>query len=295
MSEPIGVHPPEIARNPEHWTGVQFKTALIEMCQSGDAGIASFEQLPKSIELGGLADKAGECRRATDVDPIHAERAAALTWDPRQNKIILTASDKLVVGDEHTVVIELERRLADTNKPALLNAVMSDPRIAELTQALQTRQLDQAGFREGITRLVGQRAFVRTIGMVHSHPNITTFSNIDIHSFLTVNELAVSIMTSTERLRMLVASSEGLPLDVEAEALLTTGWEDAIRQRVGCLANAAQPEQLMRILADDRLLLPLQNQAVDSLLVELAGRLKFGYYRGDDSGVVKRLIPKRRS
>lgn len=282
-----GYRPPEFEK--EHlWSYERLKERIAAACgaETFRTGLSSFADLPEEMMVGKFGSKAIECVHASASDG--KERATVLRFNPVKG--VPEIQRGLFTGTESDVQMTFryqqtkdEKEFWEGRGRLPLDKQMGVLR-AQQTIRAHVGNLDvHRSLRSNspIGRAIRQ-LYPRWIGTVHSHPADTSFSPVDITGFLTSPSRLVDVVgTKGGEIHVMVATSdtEWIP-ETEREERVGR-WNKMIDQRV--LDAVRTPEHRLRDTA------LVHRDAVRAFVRSMANKYKFGYYVGDNIGLLERV------
>ena len=278
----------DIDQEPRHeaWDCETLKRFLAASCLEDKPGVVEFEKLPRQIDLGYYAQRANTLRELTDNDPEHRERGVKIIWDPNRNRLMSSRDTHIIKGEESGVTIPKD------NFQALLIKALKAFKLKPNTDLNSL----SPEIRSQVTEYIRKSGVTLPIGDLHSHPTAGPFSEADVASFLTMPREKISIVTSLDGIRAMIATrttKKRNPRTSQETDQITSElkkkWEDRVRNSLR--ARSQQDNKPDLIQGSKFETKKWQFEALFALLAQEEG---FGYYKGDHSGVVRRLVPKRK-
>lgn len=289
----------------EVWDYKTLKRFIAASCEAEKLGSCEFEKLPRQIDLGKFADKANLLRQKTDEDPRHREFAAKIIWHPGR-KIIMTSRDEAIVeGDEDKVGID-PKNIPITDHESIQADTIAHFKLDEITDFREfTPEL-----KEQVAEYVKNKKVTRKIGVIHSHPHSGPFSLYDVSHVLMDPKLKLAMVSGPDGIRAIVTTRKtefpladdlrgvpGKPGVAEKAAQLMEEnirkWEARIRQSMTARLDR-DPALKERFYSDRKFQEKQLEQQAEALFAHIAQEEGFGYYKGDHSGIVRRLVPKKK-
>lgn len=314
--------PQPMTRKMELWTPDQLRDQIKLSCINDEPGVIDYELLPSNLEIGVFGKKALTCRDATMADSQHRERAAALYWEPGRRSILIPHDDKLLVGTEAQVMVQFQNIQAQHTTNSRDRYAQRDAevrlgkrQIKEADTTLRGRygslnfdstadpldKLKQQSERERMRQ--ARLEVTRPIGLIHSHPSETTFSGVDLTTFLDDPDFKIFTLASSDgALRAFVATSQTKWILKDNQAIREVE-QDVVRSRYDELAHKDLEARVRGLNALERIHYSnnehfrdsLQRKSDDAVLALIAAERKFGYYVGDEtSPKLRRLVIKSR-
>lgn len=123
----------------------------------------------------------------------------------------------------------------------------------------------------------------RTVGLIHSHPTPQSFSTGDLLSVLQYPETLFSLLsTSDHKIHALVTTHDTEWLSAKAGREKGELWDKQLEERF----HAVRQDSLQSL----RQPLDVQAQIELALVRTVAKKYKFGYYVGDELGLLDRVV-----
>lgn len=279
MSEPFGHKPPERMPSPELLPWEEFRGQLVEAGRTDKRPFPDLEHLPKQIELGPLASKVWECLAETRADPSKRERGGVIQFDSHEGKILLPRRARFDIGTEDRIAMTI-RQHAIAGGEELITKAIQHPGMRAIFDRMERGEINlETAQREMLE--IGKRDFVtRHLGAMHSHPDASPFSPIDLEGFLSDPGSLISLVASDDdSVRLMMKTGATPPWDNDAPR---PTWEEDLT------------EKLHSLPAEQRSI-PSQRLIQEGYIIGLATQWQVGYYRGDASGIVKRLASKKKT
>lgn len=306
-----GGAPPRERQKLETWQWQDLRQRILTSCTEDEPGVVDWDQLPKTIHLGdgnkGLIHKALRCRELTDNDPENRERGVDIAYVPWKDAIATTRDDKIKVGTERDVLIPFK---APT--PSLIDQLdMSAREIQRLEASIRNGGSPEAkaaidSLDVGALRKVmdterfkqGRRGKSRTIGNIHSHPSRNPFSTRDVINVLADPDRKISMVATLDGIRAIITTTETEWVKcVTVEdykkllAAKETEWNQTCERSLQAKLNA-NSDLREQYESSEISRTAFRVAQRDAFYAQLSVDEGFGYYKGDLSGVVRRLIPK---
>lgn len=137
----------------------------------------------------------------------------------------------------------------------------------------------------------------RAIGLMHSHPDDSTFSRLDVASFISDPEYKLSLVTAKGgAMRALVASKEthwlmsknDTMLEVDQEVQMDL-WFEKVKTNLQHILDQMDRATYTNYNTDPSFKNRIINDVFDKVFAWVAEQRKFGYYVGDEHGHMRRL------
>ncbi len=237
-----------------HWSYEELKRRIVDTYTDGEGNLIPFSELPKSVDIGIMGTKTLECVRRMNEDPEHREHGMSIVYDPGNRRLLIQKDDKITVGEKREIA----------NKQTL--------------------------FRTGTGEISA------LAGHIHTHPTMDPFSFKDILSLLfgikirirdtkIYQPMHLSILGNVDgSLSLLFAGRESIGRGDISEELIKAKYYELVKKRLETIPK----KQKMGLAADYAII-----DASHVAIAQLAEEFGLGYYRGNESGILRRFRVKK--
>lgn len=245
---------------PREWNYAVFREFILDACKRDtETGIVDFDDLPDVIDLGTFHRKTQECVQETLSQGQEIEHGSEVFYEPKRGKILIKKQP--TTGENKVIAF-----------PMRLGFHYASP--------------------------FARREQMRSIGILHSHPAEVTFSPHDIANFLAnrdyklatvgMNNGITDILIATAQTRWTLDQHAIQTRNRSAHTMLVDRWVQLIHR------VADKPEMRQRAIRSRADKEAAEDEIFGKLAQYASVNYKFGYYRSDESGIARRVLPPKK-